>query len=318
MQAGAVRRTPDAPWINVNTLTVAGALAAIVAFAIYAGQHEFNLGAYWIIGIAFGVILQRSRLCFAGAFRDLVLLGDGRLMRAILVGLGVATIGFSLLEARFVPDPSFGVLPPGAHIQTVGWTTVTGGLVFGIGMVLAGGCVTGTLWRMGEGYLNSWVAMVGILVGLWFGTRTWSWWYDHDISRRSAIWLPGEIGMAPAILAVLGSLALLYLVVLWWEMRTPQLPAAPRPPDPPVFTVREYLKRGWGKVFGSGAWPYVVGAIALGTLNVFAYALKQPLGVTGEIGAWGDRIADGLFSAGALPLKGADKLAGCTATEGAW
>jgi hypothetical protein len=306
------------PWLRLNTGTVAAALIAIAAFAVYTGRRDFNLGAFWFIGIAFGVILQRSRLCFAGAFRDLVLLGDGRLMRAILVGLGVATIGFSLLEARFVPDPSFGTLPQGAYIQTVGWATVAGGLAFGIGMVLAGGCMTGTLWRMGEGYLNSWVAMGGILVGLWAAASTWDWWYTHDISHRKAIWLPAEIGMAGAILAVLAALAVLYVVVLWWEMRSPKLPAAPAPPEQPVFTVREYLARGWRKVFGGNAWPYLVGAIALGTLNVFAYALKQPLGVTGELGAWSDRIAGNVFNAGQLPLTGADKLAGCTVAAGGW
>ncbi len=318
MQAEAVRPAPALARVRLNTVAIAAALIAIVAFAVYTGRRDFNLGAFWIIGIAFGVILQRSRLCFAGAFRDLVLLGDGRLMRAILVGLGVATVGFSLLEARFVPDPSFGILPQGAYIQTVGWATVAGGVAFGIGMVLAGGCMTGTLWRMGEGYLNSWVAMGGILVGLWAAASTWDWWYTHDISHRKAIWLPAEIGMAPAILSVLALLAVLYVVVLWWEMRSPKLPAAATAPEQPVFTVRAYLARGWRKVFTGNAWPYVVGAIALGMLNVFAYALKQPLGVTGELGAWSDRIAGNVFQAGQLPLTGADKLAGCTTAAGGW
>jgi uncharacterized membrane protein YedE/YeeE len=318
MQAEVVRRPAALPWIGRRTLTVIVALTLAVAFAVYVGRHDFNLGAFWIIGIAFGVILQRSRLCFAGAFRDLVLLGDGRLMRAILIGLAVATVGFSLLEARFVPDPSFGTLPQGAYVQTVGWTTVAGGLAFGIGMVLAGGCMTGTLWRMGEGYLNSWLAMGGILVGLWAAASTWDWWYNNDISHRKAIWLPAEIGMAGAIVAVLAALALLYVVVLWWEMRSPRLPAAPTAPEPPAFTVRAYLASGLRKIFQGRAWPYLVGAIALGILNVFAYALKSPLGVTGELGIWSDRIASNLFNAGQLPLAGADKLAGCTVAPGAW
>lgn len=318
MQAEAARRAPALPSMRLNIVAVAAASIAIVAFAVYTGRRDFNLGAFWIIGITFGVILQRSRLCFAGAFRDLVLLGDGRLMRAILVGLAVATIGFSLLEARFVPDPSFGTLPQGAYIQTVGWATVAGGLAFGIGMVLAGGCMTGTLWRMGEGYLNSWVAMGGILVGLWAATSTWDWWYNNDISHRKAIWLPAEIGMAGSIVVVLGAIALLYVVVLWWEMRSPQLPAAPTAPEPPVFSVRAYLARGLRKIFRGRAWPYLVGAIALGMLNVFAYALKSPLGVTGELGIWSDRIAGNLLNASQLPLAGADKLAGCTVAPGGW
>ncbi|MCK9520134.1 MAG: YeeE/YedE family protein, partial [Dehalococcoidia bacterium] len=138
MHAQAASSTAAEQRFPTRAATIALALAAIVAFGIYATSREFNLGAYWFIGIAFGVILQRSRLCFAGAFRDLIMSGDARLMRALIVGLMVATVGFGLLMARFVPDPSFNVLPPGAHIQPVGFATVAGGVLFGIGMVLAG------------------------------------------------------------------------------------------------------------------------------------------------------------------------------------
>lgn len=296
-------------------LTIAGALLFIVAFAFYAGNTEFNLGAFWIIGIGVGVILQRSRLCFAGAFRDLIMSGDGRLMRAILVGLGVATVGFAFLMNRFVPDASFNQLPQGAHIQTVGFATLAGGLLFGMGMVLAGGCVTGTLWRMGEGYLNSWVAMLGILGGLFLANRTWDFWYDHDIANREAIWLPAKIGMTPAILLTLGVLAALYLALLWWEYRSPRLPmpAAKRGPAP--ASLREHLRASYNTVFGGHGWTYLAGAIALGVLSIAAYNLKSPLGVTGGISLWLDNVA-GWGGVGQLPLKGADKLAGCTPVAG--
>lgn len=303
------------PPIGSRWLTVAGAVVFIGAFALYAGHVEFNLGAFWIIGIAAGVILQRSRLCFAGAFRDLIMSGDGRLMRALLVGLGVATVGFALLMNRFVPDPSFNVLPPGAHIQTVGIATVVGGVVFGIGMVLAGGCVTGTLWRMGEGYLNSWVAMLGIVAGLWSANQTWNFWYDHDISKREAIWLPAKIGMTPSIILTLATLGGLYLALLWWESRSPRLPAPASKPVPPAMTFSGQLRRTHQVLFGGHGWSYLAGAISLGVLSIAAYNLKSPLGVTGGIGLWVDNVA-GFVHADALPLKGAELLAGCTPTAG--
>jgi hypothetical protein len=37
--------------------------------------------------------------------------------------------------------------------------SVLGGFIFGIGMVFAGGCASGSLWRMGEGHLKLWVAV---------------------------------------------------------------------------------------------------------------------------------------------------------------
>lgn len=299
-------------------ITAAATVAVIGVIGVLLGRQGFNIGAYWFIGVAFGLILQRSRLCFAGGFRDLIMSGDGRLLRALLVGMGVATLGFSLLMARFVPDPSFGQLPPGAHIQTVGLATVVGGLVFGAGMVLAGGCVSGTLWRMGEGYLNSWAAMLGILAGLWLGAKHWNaWWYDNDISKRTATWLPAEIGMGPAILLVLGLIAVLYLAVLWWEMRSPRMPdPAPKRPAP-AFSPLDHLRNAWSAVFAGRGWSYLTGAVALAILGTFAYGLQAPLGVSGGLGLWGDKLV-GLAGLGAeLPLKGADKLAGCTPGNGA-
>jgi hypothetical protein len=42
---------------------------------------------------------------------------------------------------------------------------MAGGLLFGIGIVLAGGCVVGTLYKMGGGNLANWIGFAGILAG---------------------------------------------------------------------------------------------------------------------------------------------------------
>src|SRR5713101_4147534 len=125
-----------------------------------------RLPALWFLGIAAGFTLQRSRFCFASAFRDLFLFGSARIMYGILVGLAVAAIGFAVIMHTAVPFPAFGALPPEAHILPVGLSTVLGGLLFGFGMVLSGGCVSGSLYRMAEGYVGSWVAILGTVVGL--------------------------------------------------------------------------------------------------------------------------------------------------------
>ncbi|GAB4324291.1 MAG: YeeE/YedE family protein [Dehalococcoidia bacterium] len=311
-------RVQRQPRVEVPRNVLAGAVAAvaILGFGAWLMSWSFNIGAFWLIGAAFGIILQRSRLCFAGAFRDLIMSGDGRLMRAILVGLAVSTVGFGLLMARFVPDPSFGVLPPGAHIQPVGYATIVGGVIFGTGMVLAGGCVSGSLWRMGEGYVNSWVAMAGILAGLWLASASWDWWFDNDISRRDTTWLPGEIGMGWSIALTLAVLAALYLAILWWESRSPSMPALPAPPKPPALTFGDQLRQRWDAVFGGHGWPYTNGALALAVVAISGYALSVPLGVTGGLSSWIDRGVDLAGGSSQLPLKGSDQLAGCTPITG--
>ncbi len=307
-----VVRAPERAGLSmpVRPLLLAGGILAAWA---YFDHRAFALGAFWLVGVAFGVILQRSRLCFAGGFRDLILLGDGRLLRAIIVGLAVATIGFALLEARLAPDPGFGIAPAGPHIQPVGFATIVGGVIFGAGMVLAGGCVSGTLWRMGEGYIASWAAMAGIVAGTAIANHTWSWWYDNDIRERTAVWLPAELGGYPAAVGLtLAALAGVYLAVLWWESRSPKMPQFPALPPEPAMSFREQLQRGWDAVWSGHGWSYLTGAVALAVLSVFALALQVPLGVTGGISLWGDNVL-AWFNLGALPLKGSDLLAGCTA-----
>src|SRR5882762_4635273 len=129
------------PWQVL--LSVAVGLVA-VAILVLAERAQARLAIYWALGLGLGVVLQRGRVCFAGAFRDLFLMRNGTMMRAILVGLAIASPIFALIQARAVPNPAFGALPPGAHALPFGLHLVAGGLLFGIGMVVAGGCVSGT------------------------------------------------------------------------------------------------------------------------------------------------------------------------------
>ena len=82
----------------------AGVVATAVAlgFALVLGRVWAAAAIYWIVGLAFGFVLQRSRFCFTAAFRDLFLLGDGRMLRGVLAGLGVATVGFVFVMYNYM------------------------------------------------------------------------------------------------------------------------------------------------------------------------------------------------------------------------
>lgn len=103
-------------------------------------------------GFALGFIMHRSRLCFARAFREPFMTAETEMTKAIIVALAVAMPLAALLFAAKVIDPYLGI-PPTFWIGSL-----SGGLIFGIGMVFAGGCASGSLWRMGEGHLKLWVA----------------------------------------------------------------------------------------------------------------------------------------------------------------
>jgi uncharacterized membrane protein YedE/YeeE len=300
-------------------LTVAVAMVAVGILVLAERTQTPRLAIYWALGLGLGVVLQRGRLCFAGAFRDLFLMRNGTMMRAIIVGLAIMTPVFALIEARAVPEPGFGAVAAGAHVVPIGLNLAVGGLMFGIGMVVAGGCVSGTLYRIGEGYLASWASLFGILLGLSLAAQTWNAWYVFIIESAPIGWLPASLGYGGAVVATWTALAVAFVASLWWETRgahaAPPLagPAGRKTPAP--ITYGQHLRTIHASVLGRG-WPPLAAVTALALLNVAAFLVDTPLGVTGELGAWADRAAS-LVGLATPPLLGADTLAGCNLALGA-
>lgn len=288
-----------------------GLAAAAAAFVILVGMASSNrlLAVFWLFGLAFGFVLQRSRFCFASAFRDLFLLGDARVMKGIIAGLAVATAGFAVLMARLLPEVGFGSLPVGATVLPLGVHTVLGGVLFGTGMVLAGGCTSGSLYRAGEGYVGSMVALLGIMLGLEISSHTWNWWWEAHISRAPLIWFPEQLGYLGGTLLTFGGLLVAFLVISWWEFRTSIMLSIKPDAAHVASSFGEHLRALGHTVFVKG-WPVVVGGIALATLNVFLYTYRHPWGVVAGLGIWADKLASAV-NLGAGDLLGRSSLAGC-------
>lgn len=103
-------------------------------------------------GFAIGFVMHRSRFCMSRVVREPLMTGEGDMTKAFMLAvlLGVP-VGSILLSG--------GVMDPYLAIPARFWIgSLAGGLIFGIGMVLAGGCATGTLWRMGEGHMKLWTS----------------------------------------------------------------------------------------------------------------------------------------------------------------
>ncbi|MBI5166846.1 MAG: YeeE/YedE family protein [candidate division NC10 bacterium] len=257
----------------------------IVAVAIvYTRLGKPSLAVFWVFGLAFGFVLQRSRFCFASAFRDLYLLQDGRVIKGIIIGLAVATIGFSLVMYKLQPDLAAGKLPGHANVYPLGPHTLLAGVLFGLGMVLGGGCATGTLYRIGEGYVASFVAFLGMLIGMFLLALQWGWWWPKVISIKPKVWLPHKLGWSGGILVTFIVLLLFYLLVLWWESRGgPKVSVVAE--EPPLHSWKDRV-RALGHTVFVKAWPATLGGLLLGTLNVFEYIYSQPWGVTTEMSRW--------------------------------
>jgi len=105
-------------------------------------------------GFAIGFVMHRSRFCFARVFREPFMTAEGEMTKAMIVALALGIpVGAALIAS--------GTIDPYVAIPARFWLgSALGGLVFGVGMVFAGGCASGSLWRIGEGHLKLVVAVV--------------------------------------------------------------------------------------------------------------------------------------------------------------
>jgi len=296
----------------IAVLVLLGSLVLATTMA----NSEAILAPLWLLAMAAGFTLQRSRFCFASAFRDLFLFGNSQIMKGIIVGLAIGTIGFSIIMYSKVPFPEFGVLPGQAHILPVGLSTIVGGLCFGFGMVLSGGCVSGSLYRMAEGYVASWVSMGGILIGLALLSQTWNWWWQVTISQEAKLWIPSmlNVGYGGGVILTLGGLLGVFLFFLWWESRSglsiPDMPTEKEPDE----TFGQKLSILWRSVFVRG-WSAIVGGSVLGVIGVLMYMVHMPLGVTGELARFSNTVMSSLHIPPPEAL-GLGTLGGCSGISG--
>jgi uncharacterized membrane protein YedE/YeeE len=119
------------------------------------------LWATFALTVLFGFVAQRTHFCTMGAVADIANFGDWTRMRQWLLAIGVAIVATSALAATGQIDPAKS-LHATPRFPLVGY--VVGGLLFGFGMVLAGGCGSKTLVRVGGGSLKALV--VFIVLGL--------------------------------------------------------------------------------------------------------------------------------------------------------
>ncbi len=198
-------------------------LIILVIAGIFFFQSSPMLGIYWIFGIAFGFVLQKSRFCFTASLRDPVLTGGTSVTRAVIVAFAIATVGFAAIQF----SSYLGGNPIPGNISPVGLHTAIGATMFGIGMVIAGGCASGTLMRMGEGFTQQWIAIVFFVIGSLWGAKDWGWWTENVINttsisdgvRSSGFFLPNVFGWGIAFFGQMILLGVLFIYAEWYEYR---------------------------------------------------------------------------------------------------
>ncbi len=180
------------------------------------------LWASFAVCIVFGALAQRTHFCTMGAISDIYNMGSWTRMRVWGMAVGVAMIGFYFMAWLGLINPNQTIYSSGRIIWL---SAVVGGGMFGFGMVLASGCGSKTLVRVGEGSLKSLVVvffmgfaafatMRGMTAMLRANTVDK---VGFDIPTGSAVpaWLSDKLGGDPGVTGLMMALVVGGGLVVW-------------------------------------------------------------------------------------------------------
>ncbi|MGI6331730.1 MAG: YeeE/YedE thiosulfate transporter family protein [Zhaonellaceae bacterium] len=209
------KRTPRKP--KKSQIPAALVLTIIVVvIGFYLAGLSPKLPIFWMFGLAFGYVLQRSRFCFTAAFRDPWISGSTSVTRAVLVAIGICTLGFTAIKYGAVLNGAD--IPGMGSVTPIGLPLVLGGIIFGIGMVIAGGCASGTLMRIGEGFLMQLLVLVFFVIGsLWGAHDQGAFWGPTFNANAPRVFLPDLFGWFGALVVQGLIILLLYIAAVKWQ-----------------------------------------------------------------------------------------------------
>jgi len=140
-------------WFAISIVFIILSVAIAVATELWV---ILSLG----VGFLFGFVIQKGDLCGSSAMSEVLLFKDRSKLYGLWIAIISSMVGFAVLEMLGIVQ-----LAPKKMIWL---SSIVGGLVFGVGTVLGGGCISGCMYKGATGNLNSIVAMLTIPIGISF------------------------------------------------------------------------------------------------------------------------------------------------------
>ena len=182
---------------------------AVILWGGLTAMNAPKLGLAMLFGVGFGLLIERAQICFTSAFRDLWITGRTHMAKAFIIGMAVSAIGiFSYVQMG---------LPP--KIMWAGPNAVLGGLLFGFGIVLAGGCETGWMYRAVEGQVHFWWVGFGNILGATILAYYWDDLAPSLATSYDKVNLLQTFGPLGGLLVTYLMLLAAFLLVVAWEKR---------------------------------------------------------------------------------------------------
>ena len=290
---------------KIKTVISALVILALLSTAYFLSSKENpgNAPISLMIGVSLGLLLERGRFCFFCIYREGIEEKNTTPFLSILVAIASGSVGYAIIFGQFLPDTSTDSLPPAAHIGPVSWPLVIAALTFGIGMSLSGACISGHLYRIGQGYLRAIPALIGVLVGFVIAFLTWNWLYLRAIADAPTIWLPHTFGYAGSILVTFLALIAIAIFAIRKGKNSEPIRSQPIAILTPLNIYRKLIVERWS--------PITTGAL-VGIVGTFAYLRVEPLGVTRQLSTSARTFMENR-NIGPDSILGLDRMAGCIA-----
>ena len=225
-----------------------------------------------LVGLAFGFALQRGRFCMNSAFRDIVTMKDYTLLKTVALALLVSLLGFGIMAMTNIITPNPKPILWGGNI--------IGSFIFGIGMVLAGGCASGITYRVGEGMVGAMTAILGLILA---AIATAMGFLKPVKAALQAVKVPAE-GSSLTVASILNlpyatvaiGLAII-LGLIWWFFAQKSKPEHEFQAHKDASLSDRIFKHGWS---------WVPTGVVIGLVGIVAFPLSAaagrnyPLGIT--------------------------------------
>ncbi|BDR71522.1 transporter [Clostridium tetani] len=203
-------------------------LILMAIFGVMQYTKDYKLALHLIIGLTIGYVMQRSRFGFAGGIRKLYLTGDSSLTKALMFLFSITLIITAAIHyGAYVNgadvyyravESGVAAIPGSDYVEPANLATILGGIVFGIGMMLGGGCASGTLTDAGEGEGRGLIVLFFFCTGALWGAHDMPWWKQSIFFQvKKQLYLPDIFGyMGTIIISLLGYLCI-YIIAKKYE-----------------------------------------------------------------------------------------------------
>lgn len=260
---------------NLKIQAIIGFVLAALML-VWAYSVTPKLALYLVTGLLFGYVLTRSRFGYAGGVKKVYMTGNYSLTRTLFIMFVITAIVVAGIHYNAISHgKALEAVPGFSSVRALDMGTIIGGLLFGGGMIFAGGCASGTLTDLGEGAVRAFIALIfyiiGAPIGHWLRVM-----YDKSSFKLISVkvYFPSYFGYIGSVLLTAGLFLLLYFLVYTYSQKrkrentfiSDEYEEIEKPlvedPNAKFFSYQTYHK------FFIERWSFLVGALLISLLFI--------------------------------------------------